>query len=347
MLRRVVLSKLNDGLKKERKKEKKNRGILVISFIKIKKKYDYSERWIIWLMGLWKMQLIARQRVNCRTHEHRHFERTLRSMDTISGSGLAEGRSRNPNTCIAYRYSSYIWSFFSLSFFIIPVVVFKIERFRVGCQKSRRGQVSKEEDARRTSDCWTFIGVCRGHDRNCRIEIHVLACGTRIVFTNNNETTKHITDLRPQYRESSISCNGWLPVFHRFELVFNVISYPPLLRFVCLWITKLHTTLLTSSKTNISAILWYIWNLISREKRREIPPSLDSAWHLPFVEIVKKRKRERERERKEEESQESEYSLRSFVCVILCRNCRWTVTSTCTQVLTWYVFVPDIKDSTI
>ena len=256
MFRRVVLSKLNDDLKKERKKEKKDRGILVISFIKIKKKYDYSERWIIWLMGLWKMQLIARQRVNCRTHEHRHFERTLRSMDTISGSGLAEGRSRNPNTCIAYRYSSYIWSFFPLSFFIIPVVIFKIERFRVGCQKSRRGQVSKEEDAtyeRLLGVRWRLL-----QSWNCRIEIHVLACGTRIVFTNNNETTKHVTDLREcsQYRESSVSCNGWLPVFHRFELVFNVISYPPLLRFVYLWITKLHITLLTSSKTNISAILW-------------------------------------------------------------------------------------------
>ena len=149
----------------ERKKERKKESGYPRHFLyKNKKKYDYSERWIIWLMGLWKMQLIARQRVNCRTHEHRHFERTLRSMDTISGSGLAEGRSRNPNTCIAYRYSSYIWSFFSLSFFIIPVVVFKIERFRVGCQKSRRGQVSKEEDARRTNDCWMFVGVCCGHE---------------------------------------------------------------------------------------------------------------------------------------------------------------------------------------
>ena len=48
------------------------------------------------------------QCVNCRTHEYRHFEHTLRSMDIIFGSGLAEGRSRNLNTCIAHRYSSYI-----------------------------------------------------------------------------------------------------------------------------------------------------------------------------------------------------------------------------------------------
>ena len=48
------------------------------------------------------------------------------------------------------------------------------------------------------------------------------------------------------------------------------------------------------------------------------------------------RKRERERERKE--PQESEYPLRSFVFVILCRNCRWTVTSTCTRVLKRYQF---------
>lgn len=30
--------------------------------------------------------------MNCRTHEHRHFERTLRSSDTIPGPLLAEGR---------------------------------------------------------------------------------------------------------------------------------------------------------------------------------------------------------------------------------------------------------------
>lgn len=70
-------------------------------------KYDYPERWITWLVGRWRTQLIARQRVNCRTHEHRHFERTLRSTDTIPGPRLAEGRSRNPNTaCVAY------WLFF-------------------------------------------------------------------------------------------------------------------------------------------------------------------------------------------------------------------------------------------
>jgi len=35
-------------------------------------------------VGRWRTQLIARQLVNCRTHEHRHFERTLRSSDTRS-----------------------------------------------------------------------------------------------------------------------------------------------------------------------------------------------------------------------------------------------------------------------
>lgn len=30
--------------------------------------------------------------MNCRTHEHRHFERTLRSWDSIPGPLLAEGR---------------------------------------------------------------------------------------------------------------------------------------------------------------------------------------------------------------------------------------------------------------
>ena len=182
MFRRVVLSRF--GLKKKRKKEKKRSGYPRCFLYKNKKKYDYPERWIIWFVGLWRMQLIAHQCVNCRTHKHWHFERTLRSINIISGSGLAEGRSRNPNSCIAYRYSLYIWSFFSLSFFVIPIVVFKIECFRVGCQKSRRGQVSKEEDARRRSDCWTFVGICRSHDRNYKNT----SARARIVFTNNNET---------------------------------------------------------------------------------------------------------------------------------------------------------------
>lgn len=34
--------------------------------------------------------------MNCRTHEHRHFERTLRSTDTIPGPRLAEGRFNKP-----------------------------------------------------------------------------------------------------------------------------------------------------------------------------------------------------------------------------------------------------------
>lgn len=33
--------------------------------------------------------------MNCRTHEHRHFERTLRSSDTVPGPRLAEGRLSN------------------------------------------------------------------------------------------------------------------------------------------------------------------------------------------------------------------------------------------------------------
>lgn len=55
----------------------------------------YPERWITWFVGRWRTQLIARQLVNCRTHEHRHFERTLRSWDTIPGPLLTEGRANN------------------------------------------------------------------------------------------------------------------------------------------------------------------------------------------------------------------------------------------------------------
>ena len=34
-------------------------------------------QWINWLGGRWRTQLNARHNVNCRTHEHRHFERIL------------------------------------------------------------------------------------------------------------------------------------------------------------------------------------------------------------------------------------------------------------------------------
>ena len=40
----------------------------------------HSKRWITRLMGRWRTQQTVRHRVNCRTHEHRHFERILRSM---------------------------------------------------------------------------------------------------------------------------------------------------------------------------------------------------------------------------------------------------------------------------
>lgn len=44
--------------------------------------------------------------MNCRTHEHRHFERTLRSTDTIPGPRLAEGRSKyNQTACCLSRGS--------------------------------------------------------------------------------------------------------------------------------------------------------------------------------------------------------------------------------------------------
>jgi len=51
------------------------------------------ERWITRLVGRWRTQQIARRHVNCRTHEHRRFERTLRSLDfqsrTTPGWGSA------------------------------------------------------------------------------------------------------------------------------------------------------------------------------------------------------------------------------------------------------------------
>ena len=47
-------------------------------------------QWITWLGGRWRTQLTARRNVNCRTCEHRHFERILRS--STSAPCLAQGR---------------------------------------------------------------------------------------------------------------------------------------------------------------------------------------------------------------------------------------------------------------
>lgn len=41
--------------------------------------------------------------MNCRTHEHRHFERTLRSTDPIPGPRLDEGRSTNKTRLLCSR----------------------------------------------------------------------------------------------------------------------------------------------------------------------------------------------------------------------------------------------------
>ena len=40
-------------------------------------------QWIIWLGGRWRTELTLWCRVNCRTHEHRHFERILRILQGL------------------------------------------------------------------------------------------------------------------------------------------------------------------------------------------------------------------------------------------------------------------------
>ena len=59
---------------------------------------DNTMQWITWLGGRWRTQLTARRNVNCRTHEHRHFERTLRTeacLLCMSGSGSVYLLSRD------------------------------------------------------------------------------------------------------------------------------------------------------------------------------------------------------------------------------------------------------------
>ena len=46
-------------------------------YLAVKTLYN-PERWITWLVDRWRTPLDARLHVNCRTHEHRLFERILR-----------------------------------------------------------------------------------------------------------------------------------------------------------------------------------------------------------------------------------------------------------------------------
>lgn len=67
-------------------------------FYRIKKKFKKLklnlEWWITRLVGRWRTQLTACRRVNCRTHEHRRFERKWRPKVNFRPR-LAEGRFKN------------------------------------------------------------------------------------------------------------------------------------------------------------------------------------------------------------------------------------------------------------
>ena len=56
-------------------------------------------QWINWLGGRWRTQLAARRHVNCRTHEHRHFERILR-VCSCSRPTLVSGSVLHPSASL-------------------------------------------------------------------------------------------------------------------------------------------------------------------------------------------------------------------------------------------------------
>ena len=68
-------------------------SILRVNWIE---KYN-TLQWITWLGGRWRTQLTARRHVNCRTCEHRHFERILRTVTrllSMSGSGSVKSNQK-------------------------------------------------------------------------------------------------------------------------------------------------------------------------------------------------------------------------------------------------------------
>jgi hypothetical protein len=60
------------------------------------------EWWITRLVGRWRTQLTACRRVNCRTHEHRRFERKWRSKVNFRPR-LAEGRIWNKRKSCSFK----------------------------------------------------------------------------------------------------------------------------------------------------------------------------------------------------------------------------------------------------
>ena len=82
----------------------------------LKTKYN-TIQWIIWLRGRWRTELTLRCRVNCRTHEHRHFERILQKqahLVSIPDSGSVKHLSSFclhwivANLCTVLSYADWV-----------------------------------------------------------------------------------------------------------------------------------------------------------------------------------------------------------------------------------------------
>lgn len=96
----------------------------------LKKKRYHSKRWITRLMGRWRTQQTVRHRVNCRTHEHRHFERISQSMlygtlinfEVLLGLHMVEGCKTMQNKLLIShiflweKHMLYYWLRFFFSF---------------------------------------------------------------------------------------------------------------------------------------------------------------------------------------------------------------------------------------
>lgn len=109
--------------------------------------------------------------MNCRTHEHRHFERTLRSTDTIPGPRLAEGCSRKPKTaCVACRFSLSVSLCPFLPFNNPPsffLTIYVRERFRVG-EKVPGRRIRVRADERTYATYERLLDARRRSSRSCR-----------------------------------------------------------------------------------------------------------------------------------------------------------------------------------
>lgn len=148
--------------------------------------------------------------MNCRTHEHRRFERTLRSSDTVPGPRLAEGRINYQTTARSTEIMKKIVSPVFLRSSASPPR--RVEsrrpslrrrlRFSVARARAVRGDGHRSRDPWLAERIWEFAGVVRG-----RLERRNGA-GVSLKYASADNKAPASDSARRVLGRSSSACGG-------------------------------------------------------------------------------------------------------------------------------------------